>query len=104
MDTDSFDTPNSYPTPGQRQEDIATDYNSDLDLDLHETTLVSSVSKLEDYQKNGGRCNQKKFNTLMLERHRVATITHSIDQVDVNGEKPNLTTFSYFPTQIHSKL
>lgn len=52
MDTDSFDTPNSYPTPCQRQEDIATDYDhSDLDLDLNETTLVSSVSKLEDYQK-----------------------------------------------------
>lgn len=51
MDTDSFDTPNSYPTPGQRQEDIATDDDSDLDLDLNETTLVSSVSKLEDYQK-----------------------------------------------------
>lgn len=52
MDRDSFDTPNSYPTPGQRQEDIATDYDHrDLDLDLNETTLVSSVSKLEDYQK-----------------------------------------------------
>lgn len=48
LDTDSFDTPNSYPTPGQRQEDIATDYDSDLDLDLNETTLVSSVSKLKD--------------------------------------------------------
>lgn len=50
MDTDSFDTPNSYPTAGQRQEDVATDYNSDLDIDLNETTLVSPVSKLEDYQ------------------------------------------------------
>lgn len=49
--TRTFLTPNSYQTPGQRQEDIATDYNSDFDLDLHETTLVSSVSKLEDYQK-----------------------------------------------------
>lgn len=37
--------------PIQTHEQTTTDYNSDLDLDLHETTLVSSVSKLEDYQK-----------------------------------------------------
>lgn len=106
MDTDIFDTPNSYPKPGQRQEDIAIDYcNSDLDLYLNGTTLVSSVSKPEDYQKtvdDAIKKKQKKNNTLMLERHRVSTIKHSIDQVDVR--KPNLTTFPYFPTQVHRKL
>lgn len=102
MDTDSFDTPNSYPTPGQRQEDIATDNDSDLDLYLNGTTLVSSLSKLEDYQKTVNDAIKKKPITLMLKRHRVSTIKHSIDQVDVR--KPNLTTFPYFPTQVHSKL
>lgn len=66
MDTDSFDTPNSYPKPGQRQEDIATDNDNDLDLDLNETTLVSSVSKLEHYQNTVDDA-LKKVNTLMLE-------------------------------------
>lgn len=60
MDTDSFDTPNSYPTPGQRQEHIAIDCNSDLDLYLNGTTLVSSVSKLEDYQKMVNDAIKKK--------------------------------------------
>lgn len=83
MDTDSFDTPNCYPIPVQRQEDIATDCNSDLDLYLNGTTLVSSVSKQEDYQKTLDDVI-KKVNTLMLERHRVATIKHLIEQVDVN--------------------
>lgn len=32
----------------------------------------------------------------MLERHRVATIKHSIDQVDVNGEYPTLPPFLTF--------
>lgn len=95
MDTDSFDTPNSYPTPGQRQEDTATDYDSDLDLDLNETTIVSSVSKLEDYQKTADDAI-KQVNTLMLERHRIATIMHSIDQVDVNGENLTLPPFLTF--------
>lgn len=64
MDTGNFHTPNSYPTPGQRQEDIATGY--DIDLDLNETTLVSSVSKLEHYQNTVDDAI-KKVNTLMLE-------------------------------------
>lgn len=102
MDTDIFDTPNSYPKPGQRQEVIAIDCNSDLDLYLNGTTLVSSLSKLEDYQKTVNDAIKKKTITLMLKRHRVSTIKHSIDQVDVR--KPNLTTFPYFPTQVHSKL
>lgn len=29
----------------------------------------------------------------MLERHRIATIKHAIDQVDVNGENPTLPPF-----------
>uniref|UniRef100_K1PYK2 Severin n=1 Tax=Magallana gigas TaxID=29159 RepID=K1PYK2_MAGGI len=92
MDTDSFDTPNRYPIPGQRQEDIATDYNSDLDLYLNGTTLVSSVSKLEDYQNTVDDAIKKVY-TLMLERHRIATKKHSIDQVDVNGENSTLPLF-----------
>lgn len=95
MDTDIFDTPNSYPTPGQRQEHIATDNDSDLDLDLNETTLVSSVSKLEHYQNTVDDAI-KKVNTLMLEWHRIATIKHSIDQMDVNGENPTLPPFLTF--------
>lgn len=86
MDTDSFDTPKSYQTPGQRQEDIATDYDSDLDFDLNESTLVSTVSELKDYQTTDDDAI-KKVNTLMLEQHRA------------NGcerRKPNLTTLRVF--------
>lgn len=32
----------------------------------------------------------------MLERHRVATIKHLIEQVDVNGENPTLPPFLTF--------
>lgn len=32
----------------------------------------------------------------MLEWHRIATIKHSIDQVDVNGENPTLPPFLTF--------
>lgn len=96
MDTDIFDTPNSYPKPGQRQEDIAIDYcNSDLDLYLNGTTLVSSVSKLEDHRNTVDEAIKKVY-TLMLERHRIATKKHSIDQVDVNGENPTLPLFLTF--------
>lgn len=76
MDTDIFDTPNSYPKQGQRQEDIAIDYcNSDLDLYLNGTTLVSSVSKLEDHRNTVDEAIKKVY-TLMLERHRIATKKH----------------------------
>ena len=51
MDTDNFDLESSYPMPGQKSEDTTPEYDSDPDLDLNETTLASSVSKLEDYQK-----------------------------------------------------
>ena len=32
----------------------------------------------------------------MFQRHRIATIKHSIDQVDVNSENPNLPAFMSF--------
>jgi hypothetical protein len=38
----------------------------------------------------------KEVDTLMFQRHRIAAIKHSIDQVDVNSENPNLPAFMSF--------
>ena len=92
MDTDNLDLTSSYPAPGQKQQDTSPEYDSDPDLDLNETTLVSSASKVEDYKKTVV-ASIKEVDTLMFQRHRIATIKHSIDQVDVNSENPSLPAF-----------
>lgn len=101
MDTDSFDTPNSYPTPGQRQEDIATD--NDIDLYLNETTLVSSVSKLEHYQNTVDDAIKKSQH--IDDRMTQSSNDKALDRSSgCERRNPNLTTFSHFPTQVQSKL
>ena len=95
MDTDNLDLASSYPAPGQIQQDTSPGYDSDPDLELNETTLVSSASKVEDYKKTM-EASIKEVDTLMFQRHRIATIKHSIDQVDANSENPTLPAFMSF--------
>lgn len=95
METDNFDITESYPTPGQKVQQSSPGYDSDVDLDLNETTLVSSASKVEEYQKTVEE-SIKAVDNLMFQRHRIATIKHSIDQVDVITENPTLPNFLKF--------
>lgn len=95
METDNFDITESYPTPGQKVQQSSPGYDSDVDLDLNETTLVSSASKVIEYQKTVEE-SIKAVDNLMFQRHRIATIKHSIDQVDVSTENPTLPNFLKF--------
>jgi hypothetical protein len=51
MGADNLDLASSYPAPGKKQQGTSPEYDSDPDLDLNETTPVSSASKVEDYKK-----------------------------------------------------
>lgn len=66
-----------------------------------------SLTTLHTTLRNLRRFRQQKINTLMLERHIVATIKQLINQVMWCGceqRKPHLTNFPHFSTQVHSKL